>query len=96
MLSLSKFREAGSAGWNECAVLKQEGKKENEGKNYRDFLSFVLTVVTAWQQTTHASGLTKQEVDLWKTEGSFCLNLWLVYLRNTGEWPGQAKHPLSE
>lgn len=47
------------------------GKKENEGKNYRDFLSFVLTVVTAWQQTTHASGLTKQEVDLWKTEGSF-------------------------
>lgn len=25
-----------------------------------------------------------------------CLNLWLVYLRNTGEWPGQAKHPLSE
>lgn len=49
----------------------RRGKKENEGKNYRDFLSFVLTVVTAWQQTTHASGLTKQEVDLWKTEGSF-------------------------
>lgn len=70
MLSLSKFREAGSAGWNVCAVLQQR-EKENEGKNYRDFLSFVLTLVTAWQQTAHVSGLTKQEVDLWETEGSF-------------------------
>lgn len=25
-----------------------------------------------------------------------CLNPWLVYLRNTGEWPGQAKHTVSE
>lgn len=48
----------------ECVCCSPAGgkkkKKENEGKNCRDFLSFVLTVETAWQQNTHAFGLTKQ------------------------------------
>lgn len=69
------------------------GKKENEGKNYWDFLSFVLTVETAWQQNTHASGLTKQEVDLWETEGSFSVWILAAVSEKHGRVAGPSKAP---
>lgn len=47
-----------------CAVLQRGGGggEENEEKKYRESFPvvFVLTAVTAWQQTAHASDFTKK------------------------------------
>lgn len=80
----------------ECVCCLPTGGKKNEGKNYRDFVfcsnwgdSMAADHSCLWLYKARSRSVGNWSFFL-------CLNLWLLYLRNTGEWPGQAKCPLSE